>query len=103
MTVQDDGRGVPVGRHSTGKDALAVVHTVLHAGGKFGGGGYKGSGGLHGVGVRVVNALSQGLPVESGRGGPIWVPEYERGHAPTAVAKIRPPGDRRGPRAHSRA
>jgi len=96
MVVQDDGRGVPVGKHSTGKDALEVVHTVLHAGGKFGGGGYKVSGGLHGVGVSVVNALSEWLRVESARDGSVWVQEYERGKPKAAVKKVGPQGDRRG-------
>src|SRR5215204_4365264 len=96
MSVQDDGRGVPVGRHSTGKDALEVVHTVLHAGGKFGGGGYKVSGGLHGVGVSVVNALSSWMRVESARDGSIWAQEYERGKPKTAVKKMGPQGTRRG-------
>jgi DNA gyrase subunit B len=98
LEVQDDGRGVPVGRHSTGKDALEVVHTVLHAGGKFGGGGYKVSGGLHGVGVSVVNALSEWLRVESARDGSIWSQEYARGKPTTAVRKIGPQGDRKGTR-----
>ena len=96
VVVQDDGRGVPVGKHSTGKDALEVVHTVLHAGGKFGGGGYKVSGGLHGVGVSVVNALSEWLRVESARDGHVWAQEYVRGKPATPVRKIGPQGSRRG-------
>ena len=83
---------MPVGKHSTGKDALEVVHTVLHAGGKFGGGGYKVSGGLHGVGVSVVNALSEWMRVESARDGNIWSQEYERGKPTTPVKKIGPAG-----------
>ncbi|HET7494566.1 MAG TPA: DNA topoisomerase (ATP-hydrolyzing) subunit B [Candidatus Limnocylindrales bacterium] len=98
VVVQDDGRGVPVGKHSTGKDALEVVHTVLHAGGKFGGGGYKVSGGLHGVGVSVVNALSSWMRVESARDGGLWSQEYERGKPRTAVRKEGSQGDRRGTR-----
>jgi DNA gyrase subunit B len=96
VIVQDDGRGVPVGKHSTGKDALEVVHTVLHAGGKFGGGGYKVSGGLHGVGVSVVNALSVWMRVESARDGSVWAQEYERGKPKAPVKKVGPQGTRRG-------
>jgi DNA gyrase subunit B len=96
VTVSDDGRGVPVGKHSTGKDAMEVVHTVLHAGGKFGGGGYKVSGGLHGVGVSVVNALSSWMRVESARDGSVWAQEYERGKPRAKVAKVGPQGTRRG-------
>ena len=103
IEVVDDGRGVPVGKHSTGKDALEVVHTVLHAGGKFGGGGYKVSGGLHGVGVSVVNALSEFLRVESARDGSIWAQEYVRGKPKGPVTKIGPQGDRRGTRTQFRA
>ena len=96
VVVQDDGRGVPVGKHSTGKDALEVVHTVLHAGGKFGGGGYKVSGGLHGVGVSVVNALSEWMRVESARDGHVWAQEYVRGKPSSSVKKVGPQGSRRG-------
>jgi DNA gyrase subunit B len=93
---RDDGRGVPVGRHRSGKDALEVVHTVLHAGGKFGGGGYKVSGGLHGVGVSVVNALSEWMRVESARDGKVWLQEYVRGAPTGAVKAIGPSKGRTG-------
>ena len=88
---------MPVGRQKqTGKDALEVVHTVLHAGGKFGGGGYKVSGGLHGVGVSVVNALSEHLTVESVRDGKVYCQEYVRGQPTGPVTAIGPARDRRG-------
>jgi DNA gyrase subunit B len=103
VEVIDDGRGVPVGKHATGKDALEVVHTVLHAGGKFGGGGYKVSGGLHGVGVSVVNALSEWLRVETARDGGVYAQEYRRGKPLGPVKKISPQGDRHGTRTQFRA
>ena len=103
VEVVDDGRGVPAGKHATGKDALEVVHTVLHAGGKFGGGGYKVSGGLHGVGVSVVNALSEWMRVETARDGGVWAQEYQRGKPLGPVKRIAAQGDRRGMRTQFRA
>lgn len=88
ITVEDDGRGVPVGEHKTGKNSLEVVYTVLHAGGKFDGSTYKVSGGLHGVGASVVNALSIRMQVTVHRGGSIWQQKYERGIPQTGVEKI---------------
>ena len=81
ITVIDDGRGIPVDiQEKTGRPAVETVFTVLHAGGKFGGGGYKVSGGLHGVGSSVVNALSTSLDVKVYKDGKIYYQEYRRGH-----------------------
>ena len=89
ITVEDDGRGIPVGmNHKAGVSALEVVFTVLHAGGKFGGGGYKVSGGLHGVGASVVNALSTWLTVEVYNEGKVYGQSYKRGKVDGPVSVI---------------
>ncbi|MHB1414242.1 MAG: DNA topoisomerase (ATP-hydrolyzing) subunit B [Chloroflexota bacterium] len=89
VTVEDNGRGIPVETHSrTGKSALETVMTVLHAGGKFGGSGYKVASGLHGVGVSAVNALSEWLRVEVRRDGKLYRQEYHEGHPTGPVEEI---------------
>ncbi|MBK9005779.1 MAG: DNA topoisomerase (ATP-hydrolyzing) subunit B [Anaerolineae bacterium] len=95
VTVEDNGRGIPVGPHPTKKDAkgkametVDVVMTVIGAGGKFGGGGYKVSGGLHGVGVSAVNALSEWMTTEIKRDGKLWQQQYKRGVPQGAIKQI---------------
>ena len=100
ITVEDDGRGIPVGIHpKMGIPAVEVVFTVLHAGGKFGGGGYKVSGGLHGVGASVVNALSEYLEVEVSDGEHVHYQKYERGNK-LCDLKIIGDTDKKGTKVH---
>lgn len=91
VRVEDDGRGIPIDKHAkTGKSTLETVMTVLHAGGKFGSGGYKVSSGLHGVGISVVNALSTKLIAEIHKDGSMYTQEYERGAPKSAIKKVGP-------------
>ncbi len=99
ITVEDDGRGMPVDIHpKMKKPAVEVIHTVLHAGGKFGGGGYKVSGGLHGVGASVVNALSESMEVEIKRNGNIYKQTYARGKVTSELTIIGECGKKTGSR-----
>ena len=90
ISVTDNGRGIPVAMHKVGKPAVEVVLTVLHAGGKFGGDGYPISGGLHGVGISVVNALSEWTRVEVKRDGYFYTISFKRGVTDQPLMKVRP-------------
>src|SRR5580698_8255432 len=98
LTIRDNGRGIPVDPHPKfkNKSALEVIMTTLHAGGKFGGKVYDTSGGLHGVGASVVNALSEWLEVEVARDRQAYMQRFERGHAVTKLKDLGPAPNRRG-------
>lgn len=100
ISVEDSGRGIPTGKHSTGKSTMEVIFTVLHAGGKFGQGGYKTSGGLHGVGASVVNALSEWLEVTSHRDGEVYFQRFENGGVPVGSSKKIGTSKKTGSRIH---
>lgn len=96
ISVADDGRGIPTGTHETGKPTTELIFTVLHAGGKFGQGGYKASGGLHGVGAAVVNALSSSLEVTTYRNGEEYVQQFGDGGKPMSDLELRGPSTKSG-------
>ncbi|MGE0566053.1 MAG: ATP-binding protein, partial [Pseudolabrys sp.] len=98
LTIADNGRGIPIDPHPRfkTKSALEVILTMLHSGGKFGGSAYKTSGGLHGVGISVVNALADKLVIEVARDGALWTQSYSRGKPITKLKKLGPISNRRG-------
>src|SRR5690606_4667501 len=100
VSVSDEGRGMPVGMHQSGKPTPEVILTVLHAGGKFGTGGYKTSGGLHGVGAAVVNALSEWLEVTIHRDGEIYWQRFENGGNPVSTPEVIGKTKKTGPTIH---
>src|SRR5690606_17791404 len=102
LAITDNGRGIPVDPHPKfkNKSALEVIMTTLHSGGKFGSGAYKTSGGLHGVGVSVVNALSQWVQVEVAKDKQLWAQRYARGHATSNLQSKGTVNNRRGTRIH---
>ncbi|MFD1037870.1 DNA topoisomerase IV subunit B [Virgibacillus byunsanensis] len=96
ISVEDSGRGIPTGMHSTGKPTMEVIFTVLHAGGKFGQGGYKTSGGLHGVGASVVNALSEWMEITTFRDGNTYYQRFEHGGKPVGKLEKKGPTKKKG-------